>query len=440
MAKTKLTPRGIIYWLPTGEAVSDFVNTKINPFINENEELAAAKAEDSMRSTDNQGLRFMWGIPIFVRGLKSKTQVKSISADAAIYDEFDEAEPGQVAQARKRLSASTVRISVDLSTPTLPDYGIDQRFQETDQRHYAFKCESCSTWNILEDNWPNTFEQDKDGHYYAACRKCRKKLDLTNGTWVAKQNGFARGYHISQLYSPFVSPDEIMREYQNTEFMGHFYNHVLGLPYLSATDRVTHEHIMSLCDPLFPMPAMYGKPTAMGIDVGSNLNCVVVDVAKPHRVIHIDTYKQFEDLDRVMLKYNVQQVVLDALPETRKVKEFIARHKSKSWACFYSEHQKGSYAWKEDERIVSVNRTEVLDTMTGSLLERRIIMPQASTNVGLMAYQIANLAKVIEEDRETGERRATWRKLGPDHYGHALSYSLIAASRLKHGGVSSVFR
>lgn len=441
MAKTKMTPRGIIYWLPTSESVSDFVNTKINPFINENEELARAKEEDKLRSTDNQGLRFMWGTPIFVRGLKSKTQVKSISADAAIYDEFDEADPGQVAQARKRLSASSVRISVDLSTPTLPDYGIDQRFQETDQRHYAFKCQHCSAWNILEENWPNTFEQDANGNYYPACKKCKRHLDLSNGLWVAKQKSWCRGYHISQLYSPFVSPNEIMHEYQNTEFMGHFYNHVLGMPYLSATDRVTQEHIMSLCDQSFKMPSLYGKPTAMGIDVGSALHCVILDIHKPHRVIHINTYKTFEELDAVMVKFNVQQAVFDALPETRKVKEFIARHKHKAWANFYSEHQKGSYAWKEDERIVTVNRTESLDAGTDAMLNRQIILPERSTTVGLFASHCSSVAKVVEEDKETGERRYVYKKIGgPDHWRHALNYAMIAASRLKHGGVSSVFR
>lgn len=440
MCKTKMTPRGIIYWMPTDASVSDFVKTKVDTFIIENEEIAKSMKSSVRRPESNtQGLKFLYGTPLFFRGLRSRTNVKSISADAAFFDEFDEADPEQVVQARKRVSASFVKASIDLSTPTIPDFGIDKRFQETDQRHYCFKCPSCSKYNILEENWPNTFLQDKEGNYYPACRSCKGKLDLKSGTWFATVESKIRGYQISQLYSPFVSPNEIMQDYQSTDFMGHFYNHVLGLPYLSAEDRVTFDMIIGLCDGLRPMPSNYLKQTCMGVDVGSKLHTTIID-PQNNRVIWVGEPRQFEELETIMLKFNVKDVVIDALPETRKVREFIAKHKHKAWMCYYNDNQKGSYAWNEEERIVSVNRTESLDYGTLSIINKKISLPQRSPLIEEFSRHCASVVKIAEENKETGSIRHVYKKLAADHFRHSLNYAQIAASRTRSGNIVSVYR
>lgn len=387
-----------------------------------------------------QGLKFLFGIPTFWRGLKSKSGVKMISADAAIYDEFDEADQSQLRQARERLSASTLKLERELSVPTLPDWGINKRFQETNQMHYAFKCQICSKYNILEDAFPNCFQQEKDGSWFHACTKCKRPLDIRNpGVWVIKNLGSRiRGYQISQLYSPMKSATDIMNEYHSTEFMGHFYNHTLGLPYLSATDRVSFEQVLSLCNPLKPQAHLSQKRCVMGIDVGSKLHCVVMNMEK--EIVALRELKDFEELDHLMKSYNVIDAVIDALPETRKSREFVSKWKQRAWMCFYSDHQKGSYGWNEEERIVSVNRTESLDAGTTALLTGTLSLPQRDGMVELFATHAANIAKVTEEDKESGSKRAAYKKIGPDHFRHALNYCQIAFSKQRSGGVASVFR
>lgn len=436
LCKTKQVPRGLIYWLPTKSNVSDFVSTKVDDFIDENAMTLGGLKSDKF----NVGLKYFYGVPTYWRGLESKSGVKSISADAAVYDEFDEADQAQVTQARQRLSASTVKISRELSVPTIPDFGINKRFQETDQCHYAFKCSACSTWNILEENWPNAFLQKLDGSYYRACKKCQKELDVTEGEWVQKQNKQMRGYQISQLYSPFVTPTEIMADYFNTQFPGHFSNHVLGLPYLAAEDRVDFEMAINSCDPTRSMLNSNIKPCAMGVDVGSVLHVTILEAGQPYKVVHMKEYKTFEELDAIILKFNVKEAVFDALPETRKVREFIARHQYRAWACFYNDNQKGNYAWKEDERIVQVNRTESMDVGTLAFVNKKISLPQRTPAVEEFCKHVANVAKVAEEDSETGSKRYIYKKLGPDHYRHSLNYAMIASSRLRSGSITSVFR
>ena len=433
LAETRQTPRGVLYWLPTDDDVSDFVKTKLDVLIAENERLRLAQS-----GTYNQGLKYLFGMPTYWRGLKSKSGVKSISGDAAIYDEFDEADQSQLKQARQRLSFSALKWERELSTPTIPDFGINKRFQETDQQHFGFKCEGCGRWNILEDLFPRCFQQDREGNYYHACSKCHHALNIRDGQWICKTRSDLRGYHISQLYSPFISPNEIMREYQSTEFMGHFYNHVIGKPYLSATDMVNAETVLGLCDPLKQMATNYLKPTVMGIDVGSLLHCTILEPGDPQRVIWCGEIKQFEELDTIMLKFNVREVVIDALPETRKVREFIARHKHKAWMCFYMDHQKGSYAWNEETRQVSVNRTESLDYGTDAMIKKKMVLPQRSDMIERFAAHCGNVAKVVED--KGGDRRYVYKKIGPDHFRHSLNYAQIAATRMRNGLAFSVFR
>jgi hypothetical protein len=437
----RLVPRGLIYWLPTQGAVSDFASTKVDDFINENgDELGDLKA---LNNKYNVGLKYFYGIPTYWRGLESKTGVKSISADAAVYDEFDEADPAQVTQARQRLSASEVKLSRELSVPTIPDFGIDKRFQETDQCHYIFKCNSCATWNILEENWPNTFCQDKLGNYYPGCKKCKAKLDIKNGKWVQKYpNKSLRGYQISQLYSPFVSPNQIIADYQNTEFPGHFYNHVLGLPYLSAEDRLTYDQVLATCDPMRIAQPRVDYPCAMGVDVGSKLHVVCLETgsASKTKVHFIGEVTSFEELDTIALRYNVKQAVIDALPETRKSREFVDRKRFNNWMCYYSDNQKGSFSWNEVDRVVSANRTESLDAGTLAFTRGNISLPQRNPIIEEFAKHCSNIAKVAEENRETGAKRYIYKKLGPDHFRHALNYAMIAASRMRSGPVVSIMR
>lgn len=441
LCKHRLIPRGGIYWLPTFSVVKDFTDTKVDPLLREN---AHILLEDKYEKNNkhNIGLKFICNTPTFWRGLESRAGVKSISGDAAIYDEFDEADMGQVKQARERLSASTVKLERELSIPTIPDYGIDAAFNETDQCHWVFICPGCNHINVLEQEFPKCFMQDRDGNYYRGCVRCKKNLDTAEAGWVQLNSSSPlRGYQISQLYSPFITPNELMKEYQSTEFMGHFYNHKLGLPYLAASDRVTADHVLSLCEGLRAMSASSLAPTSMGVDVGSKLHVTITQrVGERIRTLWMGEVDHFEELDPLVKAFSVRSGVIDALPETKKVREFCKRHSGKFYMCFYSQHQKGSYAWNESEYIVNVNRTESLDAGTDMLLKKQVEMPQRSAMVEMFAKHCGNIAKVCEEDKETGSKSYVYKKIGPDHFRHSFNYAMIAMTRISTIGFTSVFR
>lgn len=439
LCKTKQAQRGIAYWLPTDGDVSDFVKTKVDSFIRDNND--ALPGILSNADSYNVGLKFLYGVPTYWRGLKSRSAVKSISADATIFDEFDECEPAQVAQARERMSASEAKFIRELSTPTIPDFGIDKRFQETDQCHVMFQCQKCNTYTCLEETFPECIIQDPGGKYYRSCMKCKEPLDLTKFEWVRKsETARARGYQISQLYSPWVNLNDLMHEYHTTEFPGHFHNHKIGLPWISAEDRVTIEQVLACVDPLHKMKLNSQKQTAMGIDVGSKLHCVVIEPGDKDKVLWIGELKDFEQIDHIAKALSVKSLVIDAMPEQRKVHELTKRLGRMGYACWYNDSQKDGYVWNDDKRTVSVNRTESLDAGTDSFHRHQIILPQQDSVVQEFAVHCANIVKTTEKDPETGDVRFTYKRIGPDHYRHAFNYAKIACSKLKSGGVASSWR
>jgi hypothetical protein len=78
-----------------------------------------------------------------------------------------------------------------------------------------------------------------------------------------------------------------------------------------------------------------------------------------------------------------------------------------------------------------VNRTKICDT-THELFTKPgdLLLPRRCDEVDRFAQQVRDIAKVLEEDPETGSRGYRYRKLGEDHYRHALNYCYLASTKI----------
>jgi hypothetical protein len=169
-------------------------------------------------------------------------------------------------------------------------------------------------------------------------------------------------------------------------------------------------------------------PCYLGADVGSLIHCVIGKKTwhgKPE-IVHIASFPDWSHLDSLMKRFNVSRAVIDALPETRLAREFARRHQGKVYCCFYNEHQKGSYGWNERELTVTANRTEALDASHNEINQGLITLPAENDTVRDFAIQLANVARVLQTDPETGSSRYVYIQTGPDHFRHAQSYELMA--------------
>ena len=177
---SKRYPQGCLYLFPSRTDVLDFSRGRFNPLISDNECIAR-----HVHDTDTVGIKRIGGSMLYLRGARStgkagglkrtSTQLKSIPVDKIIFDEYDEMEGGMVDLALERLSHSSVREEVYLSTPTIPDYGVDKLFQDSDQRHWFIRCQKCGGETCLELTFPDCLEELPDGRVIRLCRKCRDR-------------------------------------------------------------------------------------------------------------------------------------------------------------------------------------------------------------------------------------------------------------------------
>ncbi len=418
--------RGILYLFPSKSDVTDFSKGRIDPLIDENPETIGKWLKD----TDSANIKRIWNAFLYLRGMKSRVGLKSIPVDFIIFDELDEAAQNALDMAMERMGHSEFKEVLKLSNPTLPDYGIDKAFQETDQRYWLLRCEKCGDYTCLEDTFPDCLIT-LNGKVIRACQKCKGELNPSIGEWVAKRPSITdkRGSHYSQLFSHFVEPGDILHQFRTTNNLTDFYNLKIGNAYVEAENRLSIQEVLALCGNE-GITSQDSGPCSMGVDQGKDLHVVISkrSSGKAGRVTHLGIYKDWEDLDRLMKNFNVSRCVVDALPETRNARSFAERHRGKVYLNYYNEHQKGSYKWNEQELIVQCNRTESLDASHKEIMDQSLVLPKECEIVREFAKHLHNVAKKLEEDGETGSKRYVYVKLGLDHFRHAFNYEAMARS------------
>jgi hypothetical protein len=411
--------RGILYLFPSKSDVTDFSRGRIAPLIDENPDTIG----QWLRDTDQANLKRVWDAFLYLRGMRSRVGLKSIPADYSVYDELDEAPQLAVDMAMERMGHSEFKHALKLSNPTLPDYGIDKAFQETDQRYFLLKCEKCGRYTNMVETFPDCLKTVK-GKVIRACLRCHSELNPSIGEWVAKKPSITdkRGYQFSQLFSYYVDPADILHQFRTTNNLTDFYNLKIGVAYVEAENRLSVQDVLALCGNDGIASSDRG-PCTMGVDQGKDLHVVI---GKMSKLIHLGVYKDWEELDRLMDNFHVSRCVVDALPETRNARAFAERFKGRVYLNYYNEHQKGSYAWNEREMLVACNRTESLDASHREISERTLFIPRETKVVREFADHMHNVAKKLEENEETGSKRYIYVKLGPDHFRHAFNYETMA--------------
>ncbi len=421
----------VIYFFPTRTDVLEFSKSRVGPMLAENPFLHRL-----MTDTDTAGLKRIGDSYLYLRGMQSSVGMKSVPADMVVFDELDETSPAAKAMAKERLAHSEYKRVIELSNPSLPDYGIDEQYQKSDQRHWTLRCPNCAHWTALDKEFPVKLGEEvriiqprSDGTFYRACPECAAELDLAAGEWVADfPSRPIHGYRISQLFSSTVDPGEILTEYRTTRFPDRFYNLKIGIPWADLGRRLDAPAVLSLCGETL-MAESFVEPCVMGVDTGRDLHVVILRAGgegEPRRLIHLAVCQEFEDLDSLMARFHVERCVIDGLPETHATREFTRRHMGKVFMNFFNEHQRGSPNWDHGSMMVQVNRTEALDASRAAVRDRRLVLPRASALVEEFARHMACDAKVLEEDEETGIQRYRYVRTGVNHFSMAFTYAWLA--------------
>ena len=435
-------PQGVLYLFPTQNDVGDFSKSRFNPIIADNPQIAKF-----VQATDAVSIKRVRKSHLYLRGARStgkiegikktSSQLKSVPVDRIVFDEVDEFEPAMVDLALERLGHSLVKEEIYLSTPSIPGYGIDKLYAESDQRVWMIRCPHCGQETCLELEFPSCLAELPDGKVIRVCKKCKQEIYPKDGHWIPLFPDRSRdmvGWWISQLNSAYVDPRKILKafnELTGRRKLQEFYNSKLGMAYISAENRLTVNDIYTNCG-ADPIQIKDIGPCAMGVDVGSMLYVVVG--LKPRekvlQVVFMGRVSSFNDVHDIARRFNVKCAVIDIEPETRKVREFAESEPYQVYLCDYVQSSVGT-VWNPETRMVKVNRTESLDSVHDLLSQSgRLILPRKSEEVEIFAKQLTSIAKVLEENPETGTREYRWRKIGEDHFAHATNYMILASENI----------
>ena len=423
----------VVYYFPTKTDVLEFSKSRVGPLLADNPFLAKV-----MTDTDTAGLKRIGGAHLYLRGMQSTVGLKSVPADMLVFDELDETTPESKKLAQERLAHSDYKRIIELSNPSLPDYGIDESYQVSDQRHWTMKCSSCGAWTALEKEFPKKLGEEvriilprEDGTFYRACPKCQAELDVDQGGWVADYpDRSIHGYRISQLFSCKVDPGEILKEYRTTRFPDRFYNLKIGVPWADLERRLDVASVLSLCTDQ-PLLGKTDTECSMGVDTGKELHVVILRPEKDwetHHLVHLAVCQDFTELDVLMQRFKIDRCVIDGLPETHATRSFATRHRGRVFMNFFNEHQRGAAAWNQQAQTVQVNRTEAIDASRAAVRGKRLTLPRQGPHIDLFAQHMAADAKVLDEDEKTGVKKFRYIKTGENHFSFAFTYAWMAAS------------
>jgi phage terminase large subunit GpA-like protein len=214
--------RAVMYVLPTAKHSGKFVKSRLDPLVS-----GSPRLKGLFQGSDSVGLKMtVADIPLYIEGSVSETGLVSAPVGVVVIDEFDRCNVDTLALVIERLSAHPERHVFALSTPTLPNYGINKQFQLGTQERFMFPCPCCG--RRIELLWPDCIEicgehqTDKECDLsYFKCPECSGKLPHENKSeWLAKakwepthQVKGHRSFYINQMYGPEITPGDLVKAY-----------------------------------------------------------------------------------------------------------------------------------------------------------------------------------------------------------------------------------
>jgi len=457
--------RDVLYVLPakTPDA-TDFSVARFDPAI-----ASSPLLSEAFSKTNNVGLKKAGSNVLYVRGSRSRNQLKSVPVSFLVLDEVEEMEDDAISLAKARTWGQNEFQCWALSTPSIPGIGIDFLFEQSSQDLFVFPCPHCSRWTDL--SYPDSLvivgEHENDPRLiesHIICKHCKSKLNhvdkpdfLARGKWEPQfKDRTSRGFYINQLYScvnacqPHHIAKDVFKARRSPSDEQELYNSRMGLPHIVAGANVSISTVLECKQPYRMMdPKLLKGIVTIGIDVGTELHIVAkhwrldsngqtndINLSAIPAVILATTVKDFADLNTIMYKLKPVCTVIDHQPETRAALSFARLFPKESvFLCHYITGGSVRELTVRDEENITVDRTSWLDLTLSRYTAKTILLPEDLPVE--FAQHVANLVRVNARNKQTGEDRAIYRRSGPDHYEHADVYSEIAFKKHMMVGSSS---
>jgi hypothetical protein len=432
----KTSKGNVFYILPTDIIKFRFVASRFDKSVEYSEYYKSIRKNlDSanMKAFNNSIINFI--------GSNSEANFGEFVAPVVIVDEKNNCNLDNLSMARNRQAKQDMekRYTIEVSNPTIMNYGIDLDYDDSDGKIWMNKCDCGHQFEI--DFFKHIVTQTDDNDYIiidkdfdlqsnrdcnVICDKCGRGIDrFGDGEWV-KQRTYElekSGYRYSQFFTSPTPVRDHLKQFKiglkNDKKMQRFYNAVLGRSYTSSGAKI----LISMMHIEEYNELDYCKePCCAGIDVGSELHVVVGQISpdKTIRIIKRTKLKNIEDILTLNQQYNIISGVIDAKPEIRLSRQVVASLSAWWMMDFLTESEKDQF--DVDRKIFKVDRTTAFDSVKEDILLKKIIFPQTE-NKEYNEHLEASTRIWQEKPNSINGGRYVWVEgAKPDHYLLATIY------------------
>lgn len=445
-----------IHTLPTKTDVEKFVPSKVNEIIERNPVIkqGLSKKEVNAVAQKQLGKGFL-----YYKGTISESDSLMLTSDRNTYDELDKSDMKQIANYGSRQEgADSWRQKRWISTPTVPEYGINKVILESDQKHWRFNCQACGHEQHME--WPKNVSFERKCYVCSKCDEPLSREAVRKGKWKAKYphrspdpktgKGGISGYLLTQMIFPWIEASELI-EYYNDAVAGrkertleYFFNHKIGVPYVSADSRISANIITQNCTSREHVELN----SCMGVDVQERELYVMIGTEEGAFVIarlqdtpEKDKWERWAELMEV---YDVRYCVIDGGYKPNDVMEAAKRFPGRVWINRYKDDPKKvkivrfadddsftgkQLEWEEEIQILT-ERDRMIDFTLNKLRQggiRFFYSPNDEAIKLLIEHVSTTYARTVSD--KLGHTSREWVSTGKDDLLHAMIYYVIALMR-----------
>ena len=295
-------PCPILMIQPTLEMGEAWSKDRLAPMVRDTPALHNKIKDAKSRDSGNTLLHKTFpGGHITIAGANSPAGLASRPIRVVLFDEVDRYPPSAgtegdpIALASKRTTTFWNRKKLMGSTPTVKGASrIESAYDGSDQRRFFVPCPHCETFQTLKWGGPDhpfgvKWPDDNPLDAYYVCEHCAaiitdsdKPEMLRRGEWRAsKPGGVVAGFHINELYSPWVTFGEMAANFVDAkrlpETLKTWINTALGETWEESGETVDETGLLARRENYGPEIPMQASVLTCGVDVQDDrLECETV--------------------------------------------------------------------------------------------------------------------------------------------------------------------
>lgn len=437
------------YVLPRQKDFSDMVQTRVSPMINNSPVLEAALEKPDSVSIKKIGNSF-------IHFLEANTEPRMLDIDMLIIDETNLCNPENLDLYSARLYASKFKFHHNLSTPTVPNAGVDALIRNTDWQIWNVKCPYCGTWIEFDDNWLGLLKETKHRIYYGAscCDKCKdyglSPDDIAKGQWQPRfPDRKLRGYQVVRTMDSTTSAAQLYQMWKTSRVERNFYTSALGLPYVADSSSLTRESILDKCVAPDIEKEEYRNANDkyyIGIDQGNLLHLVVLKERKETEtleLVYANIFNSFKDVQAFISRFPKSWLLIDYAPNTHSARDLVSTYNGFGYMASFQQSAANNENYfidsKSNEDLVLLHKHEGLDELFNSFV--RTSKLKFYSNAGKIDNTVSTIADHLAALKRTyiakktfskgEELLAVWEPTAPDHFAMALLYAVTIYKKRK---------